>query len=118
MKMNNTCKFLALVALGSFAGAVLCCSQKSSNKANKFIKAISEVLDNAEVTDFETFSEYLLEYYGITAKNIYGKVVEYSTDTFDTNMTSDDIQVYGKSGYGYDMDDLEMFFSSNRELWV
>lgn len=118
MKMNNTCKFLTFAALGSLTGAVLYCCQKSCNKANKFVKAISEVLNNAEVTDFKSFSDYLLEYYGIIARNIYGKVVEYSTDTFNTNMTSDEIRIYGKSGYGYDLDDLEMFFSSNRELWV
>ena len=118
MKMNNTCKFLALAALGSLTGAVWYCNQKSCNKANKFVKAISEVLNNAEVTDFKSFSDYLLEYYGIIARNIYGKVVEYSTDTFNTNMTSDEIRIYSKNGYGYDLDDLEMFFSSNRELWV
>lgn len=110
-------KFLALAALGSFAGAVL---YRSYNKrrqfeklVNEYEKAIAEILDKAEVTDFERFSDYLLEYYGITAINIDGKVIGYSTDKFGEIITSDDIRKYGNSGYGYDMNELVMFFSSN-----
>lgn len=110
-------KILALAAFGSIAGAILRYSLKRS-QANEFVNAITEALGDAEVTNFERFSEYLFEYYGITAKNIYGKTVEYSTDNFNKTVTSDDIREYGNSGYGYDMDDLEMFFSSNRILWV
>ncbi len=111
-------KFLALAALGSIAGTVLYRCLSSRRQANEYTRAISEALKDAEVTDFERFSEYLLEYYGIIAKNVYGNVVEYSSHNFNRAMTSDEIWKYGNSGYGYNMDDLEIFFSSNRELWV
>ncbi|MCM1008275.1 MAG: hypothetical protein NC485_10165 [Ruminococcus flavefaciens] len=109
-------KTFALIALGSFAGAVLYRVKKKRHQIYEYAEAITEILNYPEITDFKLYSDYLLEYYGIIAKNIFGKVVEYSSSDFNTSITSDDIQEYGKSGYGYDMDDLEMFFSSNREL--
>lgn len=111
-------KTFALIAFGSFAGAVLYRIKKKRHQIHEYVEAITEILNYSEVIDFESFSDYLLNYHGITAKNIFGKVVEYSSSNFNKTITSDDIQEYGKSGYGYDMDDLEMFFAANRELWV
>ncbi|MCM1529762.1 MAG: hypothetical protein NC093_07180 [Alistipes sp.] len=107
-------KTLALIAFGSFAGIALR-SQSKRQQAKRYIEAITEILDNKEVTDFESFSDYLLEYYGITAKNICGNVVEYSAKQ-NSAMISEDLRKYGSSGYGYDMGELETFFSSNRML--
>lgn len=115
-------KFLSLIVLGAFAGTVLYCAKRRQFKecVNEYNKGIAETLDKARVTDFESFSDYLLEYYGIIAKNTFGNVVEYSSSKPKSNriITSDDIFEYGISGYGYDMSDLEKFFSYNRALQV
>ena len=77
----------------------------------------ADTLGDEEVTDFKSFSEHLSEYHGITAKNIYGNVVEYSSDSIKS-ITSDEIQSYSKKSCSYDMDNLETAFSLNRELWI
>lgn len=117
MKKNNSLKVQILTTLGAFAGAVLCCYYRKRRNVNVLIKAISDTLGDEEVTDFKSFSDHLSEYYGITAKNIYGNVVEYSSDSIKS-VTSDDIQSYSKKSCCYDMDNLETAFSVNRELWI
>lgn len=122
MKMNKKC--ISFIAIGISVGAVLHIFFKSKKDKETFRRqideyenAISETLSNSEITDFENFADYLLEYYGIKAvKNPFW--VEYSSDNYVVTVTSNELQTYGKSGYSYDFDDLEMFFSSNRELWV
>ena len=91
MKKNNSLKVQIITALGAFAGAVLCCYYRKHRQVNDVIKAISDTLGDEEVTDFKSFSEHLSEYHGITAKNIYGNVVEYSSDSIKS-ITSDEIQ--------------------------
>lgn len=81
------------------------------------IRAISSALDDIEVVDFDSFSDYLNEYYGIKVTNPYADVVEYSSDKYKLTVTSDDIYFDGNSRYAYNMNDLETFFSSNRRLW-
>ena len=108
MKMNNSLKVQILTALGASAGAVLCCYYRKHRQVNAVIKAISDTLGDAE---------HLSEYHGITAKNIYGNVVEYSSDSIKS-ITSDEIQSYSKKSCSYDMDNLETAFSLNRELWI
>ena len=117
MEMNNSLKVQILTALGASAGAVLCCYYRKHRQVNAVIKAISDTLGDEEVTDFKSFSEHLSEYHGITAKNIYGNVVEYSSDSIKS-ITSDEIQSYSKKSCSYDMDSLETAFSLNRELWI
>ena len=117
MKKNNSLKVQIITALGAFAGAVLCCYYRKHRQVNAVIKAISDTLGDEEVTDFKSFSEHLSEYHGITAKNIYGNVVEYSSDSI-RSITSDVIQSYSKKSCSYDMDSLETAFSLNRELWI
>lgn len=117
MKKNNSLKVQIITALGAFAGAVLCCYYRKHCQVNDVIKAISDTLGDEEVTDFKSFSEHLSEYHGITAKNIYGNVVEYSSDSI-RSITSDEIQSYSKKSCSYDMDNLETAFSLNRELWI
>lgn len=121
--MKITKKTIVFIALCSAATAVCCYVDKIySRKLYKkqlgdYIMAISATLDNIDVTDFESFSDYLFEYYGIIAKKSYGDVVEYSSDKYNLIVTSDDIVIDGKSKFAYNMNDLEVFFFSNRRLW-
>lgn len=117
-------KTLGLIFLSSIAGA----AAYSLGKAVKadFCRmhqicdckqAIFQTLCYLEVTDFESFSAQLLEYYGITAKKINEDTVEYSSDKYKSAITSDDIaEECLCGGLGFNMKDLDMFFLLNRHL--
>lgn len=124
-KMNKSAiKAVCAVTVAVSAAFIAYCWDKRNNERvlyklqlSECIRAISSALDNVEVTDFDSFSNYLNEYYGIKAKKSYGDVVEYSSDKYKLTVTSDDIYIDGNSRYAYNMEDLETFFSSNRRIW-
>lgn len=124
-KMNKSAvKAVCAVAVAVSAAFIAYCLEKRNRERalyklqlRKYIKAIVNALDDVEVVDFDSFSDYLNEYYGIKVRNCYADVVEYSSDKYKLTVTSDDIYIDGNSRYAYNMEDLETFFSSNRRLW-
>lgn len=126
MKKMNKLTFKAVFAVIIAVSAAFIayrCDKRNRERAfyklqlRECIGAILNALDNVEVVDFDSFSNYLNEYYGIKVRNPYADVVEYSSDKYSLIVTSDDIFIDGNSRYAYNMEDLEMFFSSNRRLW-
>lgn len=126
MKKMNKSAFKAVCAVTVAVSAVYlvyCWNRRNKERVlyklqlSECVRAVSSALDNIEVVDFDSFSDYLNEYYGIKVRNSYADVVEYKSDKYDLTVTSDNIFIDGNSGYAYNMEDLEMFFSSNRRLW-
>lgn len=98
--MKNKRFFFALISLTTAAlsaGIILKKHQKRYSgeeriqQAEKYKKAVNDILNEECLRDFGDFTSALDEYYGITAKCYDGETIEYSSDNCPNIITSKEV---------------------------
>lgn len=94
------------------------CNKKKEEQIKELVSSIEAVLNDVDVIDFKSFSEHLDEYYSIHAENMDIGEVIYTSPKFDCQISSNDIflSCLGNDEQGYNLDDLEIAFESNRHI--
>ncbi len=99
MKKKIKYSAVAVLTIGTAViTAINICTAKKKAKRKKevqrLISAVTDILNNSDVCNFDIFCEYLDEYYGIKAKRFGYDVVEYYSDKFSSPICSYDVSNY------------------------
>lgn len=117
------------ISLSALAGAVTALALSEVKRAYRrslttrkeqdvkwLVSAIKNTLNNIDIQNYEDFCEYLDEYYGITAKKADNNEMLYSSDKFQSDISSVDILISCISDEDYNISDLENAFETNKKL--